>query len=154
MQQTNLFNEKEVTLAITDKFKKYKELRNKRRELKKQAKEIKSDMDEIEEEIKDWMIENDTTKMTVDNYTFYISETLWASAKKSAPDEEWQKLQNDPQFKDLIQNDVNTHSLSGRLREIEENLDVSESIEEWLEKRGLDKIISAYRKQKVNMRKS
>lgn len=141
-------------MAITDKFKEYKELRNKRRNLKKQAKEIKSNMEAIEEDIKDWMVENDTTKMTVAGYTFYISETLWASAKKSAPKEEWEKLQKDPQFKDLIQNDVNTHSLSGRLREIEANLDRFENIEEWLEKRGLDKIISSYRRQKVNMRKS
>lgn len=141
-------------MSDVSSVKRYRDLYKKRKELKNKVKEVEEEMNEVEKQVKDYMIDNGISSLNIDNNNIYIHNQLWASVPKSTSQEGWEKLKKHPQFKRLIENSVNTHSLSSIIRDVKQSLDVDKDIEDWLEDVGLNDVISVYERQSVRVKKS
>lgn len=141
-------------MAELESLKRYRKLHKRRKELKEKVKDIEGEMKEVEKEVKDYMIDNGITSLNIEGNNIYIHTQLWASVPKSTKKEGWDKLKEHPQFRKLVENSVNTHSLSSIMRDVKQSLDLDESLEDWLEGMGLDDVIQTYERKSVRVKKS
>ncbi|KXB05864.1 hypothetical protein AKJ51_04615 [candidate division MSBL1 archaeon SCGC-AAA382A20] len=141
-------------MADINDLKLYRKLYKKRKELKEKVSDLEEQMGEVEKQVLDYMVDNGISALNIEDNNIYIHRQLWASVPKSAEESDWEKLRNHPKFGRLIQNSINTHSLSSMLREERKNLEIDESIEDYLKSQGLDDVVSVYERESVRVRKS
>jgi len=112
-------------------LKKYAELTKEKTRLNAELNKVKQEMKEIEEEVLEYFAENGIDNIKVNGLTLYPKSQVWASAKT---DEELKVLIENGHA-DLVEEKVNTHSLSALVREMLEQTEQKtlEELPEWTE---------------------
>lgn len=101
-----------------DAYKDYITLNNLKKEKEEELEKLKKQITDIERNLIDNLVDNNMTKLTVDNRTVYIHSQIWAKI----PDKEKAiEVLIKEGYGDYIKPTYNSHQVSRLLRDLDEN---------------------------------
>jgi len=120
------------------------DLRTAKRDLESRLKTINAEIEHVEAEMVQEMLQEEVQNFSRGGQLFYLSTRTWASPVPERKAELYSWLK-DHGFGDLVQETVNTQTLSAWVREQTEEAELPEDLRQ---------LINVYEKQTVNIRRA
>lgn len=132
-------------MSIFNTASKLKDLKDTKKDLEAQIKDLNVEIAEQEQELVDYMMEEETNNFNHAGFTFYMKNVLQASPVADRKDELYQTLKSEG-YGDLVKETVNAQTLKAFVKEqMEENDD---ELPNWM-----NGLINTFEKPGIGIRK-